>query len=86
MSAVVTGYSAEINERATALGEMTLEIVDGDADEGAESWMTTLAEFLNDNEDGLPEEDALAIMALGPSESHRIGGGAAPTYTVRRPL
>lgn len=45
----------------------------------------TSEEFFRDNE-LLPPEEAISICVLKPGESVTVGGGAAPTFTVRRPF
>ena len=52
--------------------------------EGDEPEPISLATFLAVNAETLTDDDRAALEALDVGESHTGGGGAAPTWTVRR--
>jgi hypothetical protein len=47
-------------------------------------WQGGLAEFLDDNADGLDDESTKQLRTMKPGESIMFGGGAAPLVEVRR--
>lgn len=69
-------HLAELDE---AIALYALYVHDGD-----DAVTCTLAAFIDDNADGIDDEDIANIRALAVGDSVRFGGGAAPLFTVTR--
>lgn len=59
---------------------MTITLTDDGT--GETVWTGPASEFLDDNRDGLSDDEIGAIRALRPGATMMLGGGAAPLFAI----